>query len=183
MSLDSKVFVAILRKNPVLSGCALTSVVLLLIIYFRFDLISSAQEELDQKNAEGKKYHANVVNGSQLTAQLAEVVAANRSVHERAMHPGDLAKNLQYFYHIEAATGVKYTDLKIHAVTKDNKLDAKTYIPIGCSITVQGEFSKIIVFLKHLEQGFYFYRLNTMVATTVGANITLTLNVDFIGQP
>ncbi len=182
MSLDSKALLAIIRKKPVLSGCALIGFVLLLTIYFRLGLVASAQEELDRKTDEGKKYHDNVINATQLEDQLSVVVAANRVAQEHLMHPSDLAKNLQYFYRIESETGVKYTDLKPNGAPTGNKLGLKAYIPVNYSITVQGEFPKLIDFLRRLEHGFYYYRLNTMVVTSTGATVTLALNVDFIGQ-
>ena len=200
MSLDTKDIVALFRKNPILSSCALVSVLLLLVVYFRFGLIASAQVELDQKNAEGKKYHDNVLNAGQLRAQMAVVAAANRIVRDRAMHPGNLAKNLQYFYRIEAETGVKYTDLKPGAVSVENKLLAapisgrtvpapaanksgmKNYVPVNYAITVQGAFPQLVAFLRRLEQGGYFYRLNTMIISTVGPTISFNLNIDFLGE-
>jgi len=50
-------------------------------------------------------------------------------------------------------------------------------------VIVQGDFTQIITFLKRLEQGAYFCRINTAVASASGSNVTLNLNLDLLGIP
>ena len=190
MSLDTKALTALVKKNPLLAGCAIASVGLLLAIYFRSGLNEERQTELDQKRNEGRRYHANLTNAVQLTEDLQTVTEANRIVFERAINPADLAKNLQYFYRLEAETGVKYTDLRqLGAVgskaapVAGTKPPVTAYAPVNYMVGVTGEYPQIISFLRNLEGGGHFARLNGIVATLTGSNVTLNLNVDLLGQP
>lgn len=183
MSLDAKALGAIARKHPVLCVCGLVSVILLAVIYQRSDLSSAQQAELAQKNEDIKRYRANLANSAQLAEQVETVVKANQLVRDRAIHPGDLAKNLQYFYHIEAETGVKYSELRPGATAASKGGAAGIYVPVNFNLTVTGDFPKIITFLRQLEHGEHFYRLNTMTATQTTAEVILNLNIDLLGQP
>jgi hypothetical protein len=187
MSLDTKALLVLVKKNPILSSCGLISLILFVAIYARSGLGSQLQAELDQKSAEGKRYHANLTNSAQLSNELQVVTEANRIVRERSINPADLAKNLQYFYRIEAETGVKFTDLRQLGAGNSSSTGAKragaVYVAVNYTMSVSGDFPKIIAFLKNLEQGAHFYRLNSMTASVTGAGTTLVLNVDLLGQP
>jgi len=183
MSLDAKALGAIARKQPILCVCGLVSVILLAVIYLRFDLSSAQQAELGQKNEDLKRYRTNLANSAQLAEQVEAVVKANQLVQDRAIRPGDLAKNLQYFYHIEAETGVKYSELRPGAAAAPKGAAAGIYVPVNFTLTVTGDFPKIITFLRQLERGERFYRLNTMTVTQTASEVILNLNIDLLGQP
>jgi hypothetical protein len=187
MSLTAKELLPLLRKNLILAVCIGLSLVLLAIIYLRSGLSADQQAELDQKSSEGKRYHANLLNAAQLTGELQAVVDANRLIKERAINPADLARNLQYFYRIEAETGIKYTDLRqmggSGAPAVGAKKSSTIYAPVNYTISLQGDFAKTINFLRSLERGGHFYRLNGLVASGTNSEITLNLSVDLLGQP
>jgi len=187
MSLDAKLFLPLVKKNPILILCVVAGLGLAVTIYARSGLGREQQMELDQKADEGKKYHANLANSIQLFDELQTLTEANLLVHERAIKPSDLATNLQYFYRIEAETGVKFVDL--HQTDSGNspsptvKRGATIYTPVNYSMRVSGDFSQIIAFLKNLEHGAHFCRLNSMTASQPGGGMVVTLNVDLLGQP
>ncbi|MFA6288685.1 MAG: hypothetical protein WC661_14980 [Opitutaceae bacterium] len=187
MSLDNKAIVSLVKKNPILAACIVVGLGLAVIIYARSGSDAEQQSELDRKTEEGKRYHANLANSAQLTDELQAVTEANRLVRERAVNPADLAKNLQYFYRIEAETGVKFIDLRQlgsgGAASTGTKRVASVYIPVNYTISVEGEFSKIITFLRNLERGAHFYRLNTMTASEAAGSTKLVLNIDLLGKP
>ena len=136
---------------------------------------SELRAELDQKSAEGKRYHTNITHSAELPNELQAVIDANRIVRERSTNPSDLAKNLQYFYRIEAETGVSSS-------TGTKRAEA-VYVAVNYTMSVTGDFSKLITFLKNLEHGARFYRLNSMTASVTAAGTTFILNVDLLGQP
>ncbi len=187
MSIDAKSLLAVVKKNPILSVCSLVGLILFAVIYVRSGLGSELKAELDQKSAEGKRYHANLINSARLSNELQVVMDANRIVRERAINPADLAKNLQYFYRIEAETGVKFTDLRQLGFGSSSSTGQKrvgaVYVAVNYAMSVSGNFPNIITFLKNLEQGAHFCRLNSMTASVTGADTTLVLNVDLLGQP
>lgn len=188
MSLDAKALLSLVKKKPVLSVCLVVGLGLAITIYARSGLGDEQQAQLDQKRDEGRRYHVNLTSATQLVDDLKTVTEANRMVHERAINPADLARNLQYFYRLEAETGVKFTDLRqmgsgSTAPATAKKQPVSTYVPVNYTISVVGDFPKLINFLRNLEQGAHFYRLNGMTASGTGSTVTLNLNVDLLGQP
>lgn len=189
MSLDTKALVSLVKKNPILSACLVAGLGLAATVYARSGLEAEQQAALDQKAAEGRRYHANLTNSAQLADELQAVTEANRLVRERAVNPADLAKNLQYFYRIEAETGVKFIDLR--QMGSGSAAQAATpaaggkrvYIPVNYTMSVEGEYPKIIAFLRSLERGTHFCRLNTMTASEATGITKLVLNIDLLGQP
>jgi len=187
MSINSNDLLVFVKKNLILTICIALSSVLLVTIYLRSGLTDELQAEVQQKSDEGKRYHANLANASQLTSELQTVIEANRIVRDRAVNPDDLARNLQYFYRIEAETGVSYTDLRqlggAGSSASGAKRPASAYVSVPYTISVHGDFTKIINFLRNVEQGAHFYRLNGLVAAGKSSDITLSLNIDLFGQP
>ncbi len=178
MSFDTKALVSLVTKNPTLAACIVVGLGLAVTIYARSGFGEGQQLELDQKAAEGKRYHANLTNSVQLPDELQAVAEANRMVRQRAINPSDLAKNLQYFYRIEAETGVKFIDLR-----QVGSGSASIYIPVNYTMSVSGGFSQIITFLRNLEHGAHFYRLNSMTASETGGTTLVILNIDLLGKP
>jgi len=191
MSLDTRALATFVKKNPLLIACIVLGLGLLATLYMRSGLREEQQAELAQKSTEGKRYHENLINAIRLDDELKAVTEANRVARERAIKPANLAENLQYFYRLEAETGVTYTDLRQQGVAaakapdpkKKSKEPPPAYVPVTYSISVEGDFPKIIAFLRSLEHGVHFYRLNSLIASGTGPKVTLHLNVDLLGQP
>lgn len=183
MSLDGKTLLTVVTKNLIVTVCAVVSLVLVAVIYERSDLSDARHAELSQKSDDGKRYHANLINATRLPEDLQAVTDANRAVMERAIKPGDLAKNLQYFYRIEAETGVKLADLRQTGVASGARAAGSIYVPVGYTISAEGNFAQVITFLKTLEQGSHFYRLNNLMVSGTASRVTLNLNIDLLGQP
>ena len=185
MSIDKRTLVTGIKKYPLLVASGIVSVLLLTTLYVRSDLSDIKQAELDQLTAEGNRYRANIANSAQLKEQLDFLIQANNAVKERAFKAKNMALNLQYFYRLEAETGVKYLDLRPGSRNEPGKTPKSTgtYIPLNYVVNVQGDFTQVITFLKRLEQGVYFCQINSAQATGVGSSVTLNLNLDLLGMP
>jgi hypothetical protein len=178
MSINAQTLVGGLKKYPILVVSALITLVLLGVLYSRSGLIDAQQEELDKYLAEGSRHRANISNAVQLQDQLNFLIQANKAVKDRALTAEGLAQNLQYFYRLEADVGIKYLDLR-----PGSRYSGKsaTYIPLNHIVNVQGSFTQIITFLRRLEQGVYFCRINSASASSNGDVVTLNLNLDLLG--
>jgi hypothetical protein len=111
------------------------------------------------------------------------LVRANKAVFDRALKSDALAQNLQYFYRLESEAGVKYSDLRPSGKPVIKGKVVPTYIPLNYAVTVTGEFSHVIKFLRQLEQGEYFCRITSATASGTGQNATINLNLDILGVP
>lgn len=196
MSIDGRTIATGFRKYPVIFICAAITVALLVVHYFRADLLSAQQEELEQASAEASRYRSNLANSAQLEDQLAFLVEANKSVAERAMNPANLAMNLQYFYRLEAEAGVKYLDLRPVGASAARPQPAArgakappppppfSYPGVGYNVNVQGSFPAVILYLRRLEQGLHFCRVNNASVSSAGGDtVTVNLNIDILGTP
>jgi hypothetical protein len=181
MSIDTQSIITRAKKYPVLAVCGGLSIILLAVVYFRSGLAETQQAELDKFSAEGKRYRSNISNSSQLQEQLDFMIQANQAVRARALNADGLAENLQYFYRLESEVGVKYRDLRPGARFDAAKAKGATYVPLNYSVSVRGSFVQIITFLKSLEQGAYFCRINSASISSVESDISINLNLDLLG--
>jgi len=191
MAISNEQLVALLKKNPVVSGAIIICVGLAAAHYFRSDLIAAATTQLDERTQEGQRLAANIKNSAQLPEQVAHVSAAAKEIETRLVKVGSLANNLQYFYKLEADTGVKLLDLR---QTTDPGRSAKTgRIPVAFSVTLHGDYAQVLDFLRRLESGAHYCRVRTanLVPFDAGAGSSgmrldatkLTLNLELFGVP
>jgi len=180
MSINTQALLGGFKKYPLLVISVLMILVLLGILYARSGLIEAQQAELDKYLAEDSRHRANISNTGQLQEQLDFLIQANKAVKDRALPAGGVAQNLQYFYRLEAEVGIKYLDLR-----PGSRFSGKpsTYVPLNHIVNVQGSFTQIITFLRKLEQGVYFCRINSALVSSDGDVVTLNLNLDLLGVP
>lgn len=177
--------VALLKKNPISVGCAVLTLLMVGGSYWRSDALPEATANLEQKSTEGQRLAANLQNSAQLNDQYAAISAAGKEITARLVHPGELAKNLQYFYKIEADTGTKLIELRQlpPAAIKGAK---PNFIPVTYSVSLLGDYNQVLEYLRRLEHGTYFCRVLTSGvtgATVERGPLKLSLTVDLLGQP
>lgn len=180
MSADTKAkLIGFYRKYPVLIVCIIVSLTLGIFLYTRSGLLEADQARLEQFSAETRRYRANIANAAQLQEQLDFLVRANLAVKDRTLIVGGLAQNLQYFYRLEAETGVKYLDLRPGGKPAGKGL----YVPVNQVVTITGSFGQVMKFLRTIEQGDYFCRVNSAVISGSADTATINLNLDLLGTP
>ncbi|MDF3057210.1 MAG: hypothetical protein K0R17_1425 [Rariglobus sp.] len=181
MSINTQILIGGAKKYPLLVCSAVIALVLLLALYLRSDLLPAQRAELDKYSMEGRRHRRNIANAAQLQDQLNFLIQANNAVKDRALVAGGLAQNLQYFYRLEAEVGIKYLDLRPGA--RSAAIKGSSYVPLNYIVTIQGDFIQVITFLRHLERGAYFCRINSAVASNSGSVATINLNLDLLGVP
>ncbi|MCX6943548.1 MAG: hypothetical protein NT173_02075 [Opitutales bacterium] len=184
---------AAVKAQPIGFGCGALAVVLGLAIYFRGGLLPEAESLLDQNATLGERIDANLKNGVQLTEQLAAITSARKQIEARLVRPDELAKNQQFFYKLEAETGIKLIDLRQNQVpaAKPGAKGPKTnYIPVGYAVAVRGSYAHLLDFLRRLESDQRFCRVMTASINLGGTSdkdraneLTLNLGLELLGQP
>lgn len=173
--------VAWIKKNPISVGCGVLSLVLAAAIYLRSDAIADANQTLDQKTAEGQRYALNRTNSAQLNDQLEALTAADKVIESRLIRASDLGINQQFFFKLESESGVKLLDLRQSSRPGPG---GKAYVPIGFNVSLQGDFEHVIKFLRLLEDGAHYCRIDTATCSGNRAGgLTLTLTLDLLGTP
>ena len=189
MAISHEQVIAFIKKNPIGIGCGALCLALAGVMYYRSDLVPASEAELEQQSAEAERLAGNLKNAVQLQEQLDAMIAAGKQVEARLVHPGDLAKNQQYFYKLQADTGTKI-DSNQNALPSEK--DRKTlYWSVPYAVTVQGDYSQILNLLRRLESGTHYCRELNATLTAGGAgtgegtgsSLTLNLNIELLGQP
>jgi len=177
----------LLKKNPISVACGVLVLLLGVAIYLRMDLVPEAAKLLEQKVAEGERLNANVNNAAQLPEHLAAITEARVEVEKRFVKRIDLAMNLQYFYRLEAETGVKLLTL---GQNPPPAIKPGTKIPlggIGYTLSFQGPYLTAMDFLRRVENGFHYSRTTSAGIATVAGNragpVTVSLSPELFGQP
>lgn len=180
MSINAQSIAAGVKKYPVLVVCGIVGIALLVVLYLRSDLLSAQQAELDKYAAEGSRYQANIANATQLQEQLNFLVQANEAVKARTLSAESLAQNLQYFYRLESEVGVK-TEVRSGIRTATPK--SATYVSLNYIVNLQGDLKQLLTYVRHMERGAYFSRINAASVTKNDSVISLNLNIDLLGAP
>lgn len=185
----------IVKKYPVGSGAITVGLITLIALVVRFFDVASTEEEHDKAGAEGQKLTANISHAAQLAEQTQVLEEANNGIMSRLVNPSDLAINLQYFYKLEAETGVKLLDTRPVDTRPGVRSAAKgMYTPVQYVVSMQGGYSRILTFLRKLEHGTYFCRVINSSCSSAsgeqekpgaekGANeMVMSLTVELLGK-
>ena len=186
MAISNEQVVALLKKTPLITGCAVVSVLLVGALFYRADAIPLAQDELDKTTAEAARYEANLKNASQLEEQYKNLVASTAQIEARMLRVDALAINQQYFYKLASETGVAIKD------PSQGRPSGKygTSVALPYAITLEGSLAQVLTFLRRLECGEHFAR--TMSASLapstketsgkegVNSLLYLTVNIELL---
>lgn len=190
---------AFIKKNPIGVTCAVLSLVLVLAWFVRsgtcadllglelLDAVPAAEKELGEKTKEAKGYETNAHYSAKMKEQLDALVAANKEIDARLVRASQLGANYQIFYRLISESGVKQVDLRQIGVAQGAKAAGKTFVPVGFSVTVSGDFAQTIHFLRLLETGPRYCRVLTAGCSVPSGDrngpCTLGLTVEFLGLP
>ena len=181
--MNSADLTALFKKHPVGFGCLLLSIVCGVLINLRYGNISASQSEFQATSAEAEIVLANVRNSADLEEHIAEIQVLGKDLESRLMKAGQLAVNLQYFYKLEAENEVKLVDVRQNLTTRNPKTQ---FVGVPFVVSVQGTYQNVMNFLNKLQNGRHFCRINTASfrkAGTAAAEMSLTLNLELLGQP
>lgn len=186
--------IALLKKQPVGSVCALVSLICVALYFVRGGAIDEQTVAGEQRSAELSKILSNVRNSAGLPEQLAEIQAASKEISSRLIRENQRALNLQYFYRLESETGVKLVDVRQGALPSTRGAAASPFVGIPFSVSIEGSFKQTMDFLKKIEASPSYTRFNTLTLARINsgdgagraagpADITVSMNIDLLGQP
>ncbi|HEY4990422.1 MAG TPA: hypothetical protein VII09_11475 [Opitutaceae bacterium] len=178
--------VAFLRKNLISVSCAVISIAIGFVLYYRVDLLPEAEKVLGERAKQGELLAANIEDSAQLAEQHAALVKANNAIADRMIHVGQLAENLQYFYRLESDTGVKLLDPRQTPWSPPAKTAARTnFTSVGFTLTAQGDYPQLVDLLRKLENGEHYCRViacNFRPASEFrGGQLQMRLSIDLMG--
>ncbi len=186
-----------LKKHPFSAVCGGLSLLLAAGYFLRQGGVPEAEALLEERTTESRRLKTNITHAVTLKDHVAALEDANAKVEQRLVRAADLAKNQQYFYKIEADTGVKLMDLRPGGTSAPGGRPAaaglkKHYSAVPYSCTVQGTYAQLLAFLRKLEQGEHFPRISSAsvsissgggdTASEADPVLSLTIAIELLGQ-
>ena len=181
---------SIIRKHPLGFGSLLVSILCGLVLYFRSSNLDAAAALSDQKSAEAGSINQNLTNSANLKEQAEALLSITKDMDARIVRASQLADNLQYFYQLESATGVKILDVRQGMLATNVKGPKAIYSGVPFVVSVQGDFGQVMSFVRRLENGRHFCRFSSVNVAPSGGGaaadtglLTVSTNIELLGLP
>ncbi|MEY2881504.1 MAG: hypothetical protein RLZZ15_3884 [Verrucomicrobiota bacterium] len=184
--MSNEEFIALIKKNLFGTICGIVSLAAFGWWYYRGDDVPAAEKLLGEKQTESARYGANIASAKQLKEQLDALIAANKEINARLVRAGDLGKNVNVFFKIEAETATKLLDNRqIPLPTRREPLKT-AYQGIPFAVGAKGDLGQLLGFLRRIENGSHYCRvLTAIVAASPDRTqpLTLNLSLELLGHP
>lgn len=188
-------FLALVRKYPSALGCLVATFGLCAYWSFGSSDLPEVEIQLDAKSAEARRLAANIKNAVRLREHTEAMEEALTRIDGRLVRASELATNLGYFYQLVKDSGVKLVDVRQNPLPVPKEKDRKptgTYLAVPFSVIVTGDYPNLLAFLRSLENGRYFCRINNAILDASkpaqapeggeeSAALRLTLSLDLEG--
>lgn len=185
---------ALLKKHPVAFAAGFIAIGCLAWWYLTSDTLDTARNDFETKEREARKMSDNIRHAAQLEEQTAELKDAGRQLESRLVRASQLATNLQFFYRLEAETGVKMLDARQQPIPTPRANAPRTlYVGVPFSVSVQGNYAQILDFIRRIEAGAHFSRFTNLTVSKAAAGsgdsaaiaeaLNATFTVEMLGTP
>jgi hypothetical protein len=186
MAITNEQLFAFIRKNPIGVGCGVISLAIVGAMYFRSGNLPAVELELEQLTNEGARLSDNVKNSALLKEQLEELTAANAAIDGRLVSARGRFDNQRYFTTLAEASGAAIVSQSQTAEPKNASKGGFVNVPFN--VAVQGTYPQVMDFLRRLEYGEHFARVNYSSVSkvpndTARDNVIVTLNLELLGRP
>lgn len=185
--MNKDALIALLKRSPIVVACAVLSLALIAVWYFRSDKIPEAQKLLDEKGNEADRYALNRKNATHLKEDLDALIAANKAIDAHILRASRLSDNVQYLYRLENETGVKLLDPRQTTPGTVAKPAKGSFVPVAFNVSMEGTLPQLLDYLRRIESGEHYGRILTASCNANiskrSAPLTLTVTFELLGTP
>lgn len=191
--MDGQDIAVFVKKHPLGVVCAGIALLLFGATYVRSGSVGDLELRLEEVTREGEKLKNNLKYAARLEEHLLVVQRAVREIDERAINPGSLATNLQYFYRLDAELdNLRLIDLR--QGTPEVSRTPTQYLAVPYTISVEGTYRGVLEFVRRLETGSRYVKFlssNLAPSRTAEAEVggestdpllVLSLNLHLLGR-
>ena len=176
------------RQYPTIFICGILSLMTLVAIFVRGAGLSEARTELEQAARDAARIDGNIKNAVDIEKHLTALKEVTEEAASRLIISAELARNLQYFYRLEAESRVRITDLNQRGPASIPEEGSQpTYLPVRYEIAVEGQYLELLEFLYRIESGRHFARFNQLeivrAQRTDSSAMRLAINLEVLGRP
>lgn len=179
------------KKNLVIAISGLVFASCMTVYVLHMDKKSDLDSEIEQIDIRISTMLRNITNSAGLEEDIEVVENQIEQLDKRMFQSQELATNYNYFFNIEASTNVALSDLKqVEIVTEEeNRKKRKmpnpvvdSYIKIRYHMKATGSYQDLVNFMRTLEGGPSFYRLEKfrLSKSLTGGNELLSMDVSFL---
>ena len=172
------------KSHPIPFAAGFIILVSLMAFYLRMGIVGDLEVTYEEVSSQGKLVSDNLLAGGRMEEDLEALDGLVKKIESRLVKPVELAKNLQYFYRLEAETGVKVVGLQQKRIP-EQPTKGMSYIGVGYSVDLTGRFSALISYLRKLEQGSSFCRINKFAINNTirgsQGSVTAAVEVELLG--
>ena len=155
------------------------------------DKKSLIDSEIEQVNIRISSMLKNIKNSKGMEEDIEAIEEKVEKLNARMFQSQELATNYNYFFNLEDEIGIKVSDLKQVGIAEE-ELDPRkkkmpkpiidSYEKIRYHLKASGEFGEIVNFLRKLEGGPSFYRLEEfrLAKSETGKTEILSLDLAFL---
>jgi len=163
-----EVIVEAIKKNLVVAISAIVVCASMTVYVLHMDKKSDLDSEIEQIDIRISTMLKNIKNSAGLEEDIEIVEKQIEQLDERMFRTQELATNYNYFFNIESGTNVALSDLKQVGIVEGEvdprkrkmpKPIVNSYVKIRYHVKATGKYGDLVKFMRTLEGGSSFYRL------------------------
>ncbi len=180
-----------IRKNLVIAISGVITATCMTVYVLHMDKKPDLESEIEQIEIRISTMLRNITNSAGLKEDLEVVESQISELDERMFRPQELATNYNYFFNIETSTNVSLSELKQVEIVKEDvnrekhkmpNLIVDAYVKIRYDMRANGTYQDLVHFMRTLEGGPSFYKLEKFrlsKSSAVGDEL-LSMDVSFL---
>lgn len=179
------------KKNLVVAVSGFIVCASMTVYLLHIDRKSDLDSEIEQIDIRISTMLKNIKNSAGLEEDIEVVEKQIEQLDERMFQTQELATNYNYFFNIESATNVALSDLKQVGIV-EGEIDPRKrkmpkpivnkYVKIRYHVKATGKYGDLVKFMRTLEGGPSFYRLEKfrLSKSMVEGDELLSMDVSFM---
>lgn len=173
-----------IRRNPLLTVSLLVIVGCSAASWYLWSRQQSLGTVHDQLQRNGEAMIQSLASHARVSAEVAKVEEAIAYIDRNLINEGDLAENIGYFYEIEAASRIKFT--QVSQMSSQPQPADRPYKTVPFSLRTSGSYRQLLRVMRELENGPRLLRIRTFNLDAERGdpeNLTLDLTVELLARP
>jgi Tfp pilus assembly protein PilO len=152
-------FLLFTRRNPVMVFSLVVIVLMGTASWFLWQRQQSLTVEHDEIRRNGDDMLQSLTGQTRINAEITTVTDALEFIDHNLINEGDLAENLGYFYKIETASRIRFSQL--NQLSSQPQPEGSLYKPVPFTLRASGTYRQILRLVHELETGPRQLRIRT----------------------
>lgn len=177
---------ALLRQFPIASIAGVIAIICAILIFIRGDQLPALEKQLSKQQDQLELFEKNKRNAVNIQEHLDTAKSITQSIEERLLILSNTTENLQYWWALEASTGVT---LEVPRDSGSPKLEdnGPDFGPIALNFTITGPYDNVIDFLNRLAHDRFIIKYNGIQLNPIpsqgATHVKATVGMQALGKP